>query len=304
MREVIEGDDLDAVNAGNGMWRGFRLTLDLFAAARRDGVLCRMFIAELDGAPVGYADAVAAPIADGHRGRATVFVQPAARGHGMGAQLWAGVLGACSADRVGGVMVSVDAADMTSRAIAEAAGLRSGGLHQESELDLTGFGSSHNSVDQPVDGTVLATLPDDASEEQWRRVAEVYYRLSCDAPDFAAGAEPPPSEVFRTFIVEPWQFLGLWHRGDLVGLTMVMIRDRAAGQLNTFFTGVDRGFRSRGAATALKRAHVQTLRDRGWISLTTQNMTGNAHILASNARLGFRRGRTSLDMTFDWPTRC
>jgi mycothiol synthase len=298
VREATERDDLDAVNAGNAAWIGATLIRDLFASAAE--VPRGMFVAELDGVAVGYADAVAAGIADGHRGMATVFVQPDARGRGVGAALWAEVLTVCSADRVGGIMTGVDEDDETSYEIAVSHGLQPGGVHIESTLDLSRVDDWPSSSDSGwLSEVELSVLPDDATEEQWRHVSAVLEELSADTPDAASGTDPMPFEIFRTFIAEPWQAMCAWHQGELVGLTLVMVRDHDTRRLNTFFTGVVRDYRSRGLATALKVAHGRELHAAGWEELTTQNMEGNAHILASNARLGFRRTTARRDMTFD-----
>ena len=259
-----------------------------------------MFIAELDGVAMGYADAVAASIADGHRGIATVFVEPAARGHGCGGALWAKVLKVCSRDRVGGIMTGVDEDDETSYRIAVSHGLKPGGVHIESELDLARAGDwPHRATSGWLSEVEIRSLGENATDQQWQEVSSVFEALAADTPDAASGTDPMPFEIFRTFIAAPWQVMGAWHHGELIGLTLVMIRDREAQRLNTFFTGVAREYRSRGLATALKVAHGQALRADGWKKLTTQNMDGNVHILASNATLGFRRTTARRDMTFD-----
>jgi hypothetical protein len=81
---------------------------------------------------------------------------------------------------------------------------------------------------------------------------------------------------------------------------MVMIRDRDQGRRDTFLTGVSAGYRSQGVATGLKVAHARALRDSGWRFITTQNMQGNEHILASNARLGFQRKTARAELMFDY----
>jgi hypothetical protein len=197
-------------------------------------------------------------------------------------------------------MTGVDEDNETSYQIAASHGLAPGGLHIESELDLS---LADDWPDRTASGWLsevdLRSLPAEATEEQWRQVWAVLETLSADTPDAAAGADPMPFEIFRTFIAEPWQSLCAWHNGELIGLTVVMVRDRDARALNTFFTGVGRDYRSRGLATALKVAHARALRAAGWERLTTQNMDVNAHILASNAALGFRRTTARRDMSYD-----
>jgi GNAT superfamily N-acetyltransferase len=298
VRAAGEQDDLDALNVGNSAWIGATLIRELFAAAAE--APHEMFVAELDGTPVGYADAVAAGIADGHRGMATVFVQPAARGQGVGSALWDRVLTVCSPDRIRGIKVDVDEDDDTSFQIAVSHGLQPGGVHIESTLDLTRVDTWPNPAGSGwLSEVELRSMPENATEQQWRELSAVHDVLAADTPDAASGTDPIPFEIFRTFMAEPWQAMCAWHHGELIGLTTVMVRDRESRRLNTFFTGVARDYRSRGLATALKIAHARALQADGWEQLTTQNMEGNVHILASNATLGFRRTSARRDMNFD-----
>ena len=64
-------------------------------------------------------------------------------------------------------------------------------------------------------------------------------------------------------------------------------------------TGVERAYRGRGLATAMKGAHAVAVRDAGWRVITTLNVETNEPILASNRRLGFRRIATLQDVVLD-----
>jgi GNAT superfamily N-acetyltransferase len=263
-------------------------------------------IAEIGGEPVGYGHFVAIGVFDGHRAPATVFVSPSQRGRGAGSALWAGVLEGCTPDRVRGVMLSLDADDRQSRDIALAHGLRLGGLHIESELDLAAMdlASMEQRATSPAGLTVRPLAPD-TDEETWHDFAALHERISNDTPDRAAGSEPASYAVIRAFLAEPWQVMGAWDGNDLVGFTAVSIRDASpdARVLSTHLTGVLPDFRGRGIATALKAAHAVVLRRAGWRRIRTQNMDGNIPILAANETLGFRRARGLQDLTYDHPTR-
>lgn len=300
VRPARDGDDLDALHEGCGSWIGADLIRGLFAAD--DGAPKQMLVAEVDGVPAGFASAVGAGIADGRRGLGHVYVLPQHRRRGVGGALWQGVLEVCTPARVPGIALHADADDDTSLDVARAHGLVPGSLHHESVLDLGAVERLRPLASAPLAaGVEIRTLPEDATEDDWHAFHEVFTRLFADAPDVAAGAEPMPYAVLRAVIVEPWQVTGAWRAGELVGLTAIVVRDRGAGRLNTWFTGVEREARGLGLATALKSAQAVALAESGWRSITTQNMEGNDAILAANRRLGFVTTAGTRDLTYDFP---
>jgi GNAT superfamily N-acetyltransferase len=303
VRPAREDDDLDAMNVGNPAWMGAAMMRELFASS--GDVPSGALIAEIDGEAAGYGDFAAIGVLDGHRAPATVYVVPSQRRRRVGQALWAAVLERCTSDRVRGVMLASDADDGQSRDIALAHGLRLGGLHIESELDLTALdeASMERRAVAPV-GLTLFPLAADTDEQTWRAFAELHERLAEDTPDRAAGSEPMSYEIVRAFLAEPWQVMGAWDGSEIVGFTAVSVRDASAGArvLNTHLTGVLPAYRSRGIATALKAAHAIELSRAGWRTIRTQNMDGNVPILAANQTLGFVRARALQDLTYDHPT--
>jgi mycothiol synthase len=297
VRQVHADDDLDALNEGNPDWIGAGLTRQLFESA--DGAPHMMFIGELDGRAAGYAHAVGMGFADGHRGIGALFVRPEFRGNGVGTLLWDAVLSVCTPDAVPGVLLHADATDATSCAIATAHGLRLAGHHIESSLDLAGVDRLRSIPLGIPAGVTIAQFPDDADESTWHDFAELYDALLADAPDNASGSDPMPYDTLRTFLPEPWQVMVASCRGELIGLTCVMVLDNETRRLNTLFTAVARDWRGRGLATALKVSHALALAEAGWTSILTQNMDGNAPILASNRTLGFSPVNEIVDVTFD-----
>ncbi len=299
VRPARDDDDLDALHAGSSHWIGAGVIRALFGAD--DGAPKALLVAEVDGVPAGCASAVGAGIADGRRGIGEVYVLPGHRGRGVGTALWRAVLEVCTPARVPGVAVRVDPADESSLAIAQAHGLVPRGLHLESELDLAAVEHLRPLAHAPRAADIeIRPLPDDATEQDWRSFHVVYNRLFADAPDVADGAEPMPYNVLRAVLVEPWQVTGAWREGELVGLTVVVVRDTAAGRLNTWFTGVAPQVRGLGLSTALKSAQALALAEAGWRVVVTQNMEGNDAILAANRRLGFVPTVGSRDLTFDF----
>jgi GNAT superfamily N-acetyltransferase len=298
LRDVRDDDDLDALNAGCTVWFGGGNLRELMAVD--DGTPKAMWVAELDGQPVGFGQAVGAGVTDGRRGIAYVWVRPEARRHGVGRALWQAVLEVATPARVPGVMVQPDDADTSTIEVALAHGATRRGLHLESELDLAGA-EAHRALAAAhrAPGVALAQLPD-SGEEVWRAFATVFHRLMADTPDHADGADEMPYAIMRTLLKHPWQVYGAWRDGRLVGFTSVMVRDADAGRLNTMLTAVDRDVRGLGLATALKAAHALALHDDGWRSIVTQNMEGNDAILASNRRLGFVPTLGKRDLAFDY----
>jgi GNAT superfamily N-acetyltransferase len=296
VRDARDDDDLDVLNEGNDNWFGAAEMRRVFAAAPPD-IPARMYVAELDGVPIGYGSAVAAGISDGHRAMVAIYVPVHHRRRGAGTALWREVLALCTPDRVRGLMLGTAAADDTSVRIAQEHGLRPAGLHLESTLDLTALGSAPSA---PA-GIDLRPLADDADESAWRELWEMVNRLGQDTPDAADGSEGMPWEVFRAFVAEPWHTMLAWDGGTMVGLTVVAVRDAGRRSLNTMLTAVESAYRGRGLSTALKAAHAQALAERGWRRLVTQNMEQNAPILAANRRLGFTVTGGTRDLIYDHP---
>lgn len=298
LRDVRDDDDLDAINAGCTVWFGGGQLRELMAV--EDGTPKAMWVAELDGVAAGFAQALGAGVSDGHRGIAYVWVRPESRRRGVGTALWRAVLEVAAPDRVPGVMVQPDDKDATTLEVALAHGLTRRGLHLESELDLSRVEELRHLAAAPrAPGVELRPLPDDG-EQPWRDFAEVFHRLMRDTPDNADGAEDMPYAIMRTLLKEPWQVFGAWSDDRLVGFTSVMVRDAEAGRLNTMLTAVDRDRRGLGLGTALKTAHALALHEAGWSTVVTQNMEGNAAILASNRTLGFVPTLGKRDLAFDF----
>jgi GNAT superfamily N-acetyltransferase len=100
-------------------------------------------------------------------------------------------------------------------------------------------------------------------------------------------------------VPEPWQVMGAWVDGRMVGVTAALVQNRATCTMGIMITGVDADQRGRGIAGALKRTHAITLRDRGWRRIQTLNLEGNDAILATNRSAGFRPAERRQDWTYD-----
>jgi GNAT superfamily N-acetyltransferase len=260
-----------------------------------------MLGAEVDARAAGFLLAVGLPIRPGGRCFGSIYVQPWARGRGVGSELRARLLPVVHSYGSPGILVPADE-DPRTLAVVEHWGYPVVGRHYESQLDLTTIDDAAVAAAvRPLAalGIELSLLGDgqEVLESDLRAVYPFFADRFREAPDASGSTADMPFPVFAGFVIGSWRLLLAWRHGTLVGLTGVALRD--SGTVNTFFTGVHPDHRGLGIAVALKSKHAQILRDRGYRRLTTQNMDVNAHILAANERLGFRRLHTYLDVQID-----
>lgn len=222
-----------------------------------------------------------------------LWIAPERRGRGAGAALWA------AADRelteLGAAVVEVEVRDEVAVGFAERRGFVVTQRFAGMELDLTTADEAALATAvRRADGATIHTLAEAAAaqgrEPADRALYELNRRLSPDIP--GNGDTFPPYETFRA------EVLGAdWFRPDLqyvaaagehwVGLAGVGVRDERTAAHE--FTAVDRGFRRRGIATALKARAALDAKALGLARMVTGNDETNAGILAVNAALGFRR---------------
>lgn len=283
VRPLTEDDDWQALDAGNPLswqapfWRSLT-TIEI-----------HWFAGLLDGRPVGLAAGCPVPYAGGGRGVGLVNVRPEARRHGVGTAL----LEAASAvvrGRLPGIQLNHVADDPETDAAVAAWGLREVARHQESVLDLTALDRAAFEARAAIPGVTIRPLPPFAEidDQSWRELYEFVAARIVEAPDAAGGAEALPFDAFRTMLRAPWMCATAVDEDDrYLGVTFVMDRPFTAGATNTFFTGVAAGARGRGIASALKCRQALLMADEGVTRLFTQNMEGNAPILAANRTLGF-----------------
>jgi GNAT superfamily N-acetyltransferase len=133
----------------------------------------------------------------------------------------------------------------------------------------------------------LADLP--AERETWRKLYEVNAATVLDIP----GGEPlMPFDEF-----EQWVVAAEWFRPEgqllaaideaVVGMAAVQLLPARVSAYN-LMTGVLRPYRGRHIALALKLAAIRYARSCGAATITTENDSFNAPMLAVNQRLGYR----------------
>ena len=297
VRPIRDDDDLDDLHDGDPEWAGQALARNMQANAGE--AMVAFHVAEERGRLVGYLDSFLPPDDNPTRvGFAGVWVRPDARGRGIGSALLETLLPIARDRGARRLTARVDSADESSLRWIRSKGATTGGTHLESTLELT----DDLPLFPPPAGVTVATIPSDADEAAWHAAHEANVRLMRDTPDAETNPSPMPYEIYRTLLAEPWQLcLATTDDGGIVGLTCVFPKNEKLRYVNTMLTGVDREWRGKGLATALKTAHAIALRDAGWRAIVTQNMEGNDHILAANKRLGFQPSKAMFDVLYDLP---
>lgn len=131
------------------------------------------------------------------------------------------------------------------------------------------------------------------------RLFELSMMLSRDVPH-PEGIPEFTLEDFQQFATMPgFRPDGLFILADgerWVGLSGVLCLEGRPAY--TYFTGVDRDYRGRGLATALKLATIEFVQRLGIAAMRTNNDTVNYPMVAVNEKLGYRRlpGRVAMKL--------
>lgn len=293
-RPLTDSDDLEALNEGNplGWYVGWWRELE-----RETGIEVAWFVGELDGRPAGLAAVVPVAFGAGGTAPALLNVVPDARRRGVGTALRAAVEDTVRG-RLPGVLYDYLEGYAETAAAVAAWGLPEVGRHSESILDLTGFDRAAFQARSSVPGVEIRPLGDPAllDEAAWAQLYDFARARMREAPDAADGGGEVPFEMFRAQLTRPWSLFEAVADGERVGFTFVMLRPGVPDAVNTFFTGVAPSARGRGVALALKTTQALALADAGIRAIYTQNMTGNAPILAANTTMGFVRDSGYVDV--------
>jgi GNAT superfamily N-acetyltransferase len=256
------------------------------------------WLVEADGQVVGWSSG--AVKTDGDRDDvawANVFVRPAWRRRGIGAELWQPL--EAHLDGLGARRVLTDGPDAPETlAFAEHRGFRHTMTTRLSSLDP-----------QVVDGAVVAALSAEKAREGFTLAPFAAFEDSPElihAVDAEASLDEPADEPITNWPLDEW-LQSNWfqpdlshegsfvvvHEGRPVALAEVRV-DLEGGRAANGFTGTLRDYRGRGLARLAKLASIAWLRDRGVRTLVTQNDETNAAMLAVNRRLGYRPGESWL----------
>lgn len=165
----------------------------------------------------------------------------------------------------------------------------------ESMLDLAAFdenrfaGTIEASEAKGIRFFTLADLGD--TEEAQRKLCELNERLGQDVP--GNDDAPRPFEDFQKKICQ-----AAWYRADgqiiaadgdhWIGMSALGYFESPQPMMFTMFTGVDREYRGRGIALALKLLAARCARRYGVAYIRTNNDSENAPMLAINRKLGYQ----------------
>jgi GNAT superfamily N-acetyltransferase len=223
-----------------------------------------------------------------------VLVDPTRRGADIGTALYNHALQLTVAHGATSLGSQTRDDDPASLRFAERCGFRIDGHTFESTLDLTAFD------EQRVAGVIEAaeasglrffTMADlGNTDEAKRKLYDLNRRTALDNP--SADGTFAPFEEFQQFV-----FGASWYRADgqilaadgerWVGIAAVAHYPERNSAYNAF-TGVERDYRGRGLAQALKLLAVRFAQRNGAAYIRPHNDSQNAPMLAVNRKLGYR----------------
>lgn len=251
---------------------------------------------EDDGQLVGMAHALRDPWLDAGSFWLHVVVDPAVRRHGVGSALFGAVRDFARAR--GATRYHAEARDTLPEALefAQRHGFAVERHIFESTLDLASFDETRfmGTVERVEASDIhFFTLADVGDTEEARRKAwEVERRVCQDIPGGSEGATRP----FDAFVKQVCE--AAWYRPDAqfvaadgerwIGLSALGYYEQPQPMMYQMITGVDRAYRGRGIALALKLLGVRCARRHGAPYIRTNNDSENAPILAVNRTLGFQ----------------
>jgi GNAT superfamily N-acetyltransferase len=224
-----------------------------------------------------------------------VIVDPAGRRQGIGTQLYDEAIRFAHEQGAGRVETEVREHDADSRSFAEKRGFSVTHHVFDSVLDVTTFdqtafaGVVEGAEKNGIRFFTLAETGDRADAE--RQLYEVNRMAVLDEP--GSTGTFPTYENWRKIILESsWfraesQFIAA--EGDrFIGLAGVYNEPETPTLMFNGLTGVERDYRGRGIALALKLLTIRYAREHGALKITTGNDARNAPMLAINRKLGYQ----------------
>lgn len=228
------------------------------------------------------------------RFRLTVRVHPEYRRRGIGTDLEQRQRAFAAAEGGRELAASAWESDGGSRAFLERLGYREAYRRFESELDLTEFdwtphrGWQDRLAEAGVGLLTFAQAGD--TERNRRRLYDLTERIADDVPYPDGRPRFSYEDMVKYFKAPGFTTEALFLAADgerWVGLTGLFLPEGRPAY--TFLTGVEREYRGRGVAIALKLASIAHAQRQGCTAMRTTNDTVNTAILTLNERLGYRR---------------
>ena len=298
VRDRSERDDLDDIHRGDPRWWGATFVREM-TAILPPGMRHAELVAEVDDVPVAEGAVIGVAGRSGGRAPMSLHVRADMRGRGLGRLLLDRLLDQTQQWGLPGAGTDVDDRDSGSLDVVRRWGFDVAAHHRESvldlrQLDVVGCERAVGEAERQGYRFVEVSTDDPAFETMYEHLVP----LLMSSPDNDTAEEPLPLPLVRGLTTGAPPMLAVYDGDTLAGLTLLMPRERDEA-LNTMFTGVVPEHRQRGLATALKAEHALRARASGHTRIFTQNMDGNAPILAANDRLGFRPDSGYYELVID-----
>ena len=240
------------------------------------------------GQVIGYCDCRVRTFFRPGRWFIYIVVDPAHRGQGAGRQLYDQALAFARSGGAREVFTQVRDDLPDSVAFAERRGYRLERHIAESVLDLAAF-----SFTGPVEGaglrlTTLAEVGN--TPENRRKLHALHQACARDNPSNVAVAFHSFEAYSREFFEAEWfrpEALFLAVDGDRFAAFTMLRFSPGQESAYTAFTGVDREYRGRGLALAVKLSSIRYARKHGAVQMRTSNDSENQPMLAVNQKLGY-----------------
>lgn len=266
-------------------------------ANRQPHIQMRRWLAEIDGAAVGYGNYYQSEWMY-HPQKFGVFVAvlPAQQGRGIGAAIY---------DAVVGALEPLSPLSLRSRAREDSERgmrfLRDRGYQEdmrewESRLDVPAFDPSPYAGHEAAvraDGIRIASVAElmesdpDCREKLWRLDVALTGDVPSPEPHTPATRDAFESWVFGNPNFLPDGYFVALDGADYVGSSALWLSPADLSELYTGLTGVRRAYRRRGIALALKLRGIDFARRRGVSTIKTWNESNNRAMLSINEALGF-----------------
>jgi len=250
------------------------------------------FLAEADGIAVGTA--CTGRIWMHERGFERrwlgIWVEPGARGRGIGSALYAAVSAAARAAGKTGFQTELSEAHSDGQRFLANRGFVETERNKMVRLNLAGLAPPD--VRAPT-GILLTTLA-----ERPHLVSGVHAVALEAFPDIPSADEPVDAGAFDAFVARDVERVGIPKdaffvaldeaSGEVIGYASLIYSAGSTTVAYHDMTAVRRGYRGRGIAGALKRATIAWAVTHGLEALDTGNDETNAPMRAVNAALGYR----------------
>lgn len=267
-------------------------------AGMPEGSIIEQFVAiDLTGHPVGFAKAHRYPNTKVGKFYVNVVVDPAVRQTGIGSALLSQIEQVARTAGGDYFLGDVRDDDAASRAFAERRGYQVQRHGYYSSLDLTAWdGARFAGVIEQVQASGIRLVTMDREPDAESKLYEMMSRTMIDIPGYE-GTSFMSRETWQNFLIGPGgpgRVIIAVDGDRFVGVTM--LHPAEEGTLYTPHTSVDRAYRGRQIALALKLSTIEMALAEGAKSLTTGNDSNNIGMLKVNQKLGYIPAAGSYDM--------